>query len=141
VLTVQNALERDGGVTRLKPPKTESSRRTIMLPRFVVDRLRRHRVEQAQRFPADVTILQTPETLVFGRNGEPWVPNTFTTAFMRALGNVGVKHTRLHDLRHTFASLMLEKWRRSQDRLDGAWALVRGDNRQRLRARQALPEA
>lgn len=108
VLTVQNALERDGDVTRLKPPKTESSRRTIILPKFVVDRLRRHRMEQPQPFPANVAILQTPETLIFERDGEPWVPNTFTTAFMRALSNAGIKHVRLHDLRHTFASLMLE---------------------------------
>ena len=108
VLSVQNALERDGGITRLKPPKTESSRRTIILPRFVVDRLRRHRIEQAQRFPANVAILQTPETLVFERNGKSWVPNTFTTAFMRALRDAGVKRVRLHDLRHSYASLLLE---------------------------------
>ncbi len=108
VLSVQNALERDGGITRLKPPKTESSRRTIILPRFVVDRLRRHRIEQTQRFPANVAILQTPETLVFERNGKSWVPNTFTTAFMRALREAGVKRVRLHDLRHSYASLLLE---------------------------------
>ena len=107
-LTVQNALERNGGITRLKPPKTEGSRRTIILPTFVVDRLRRHRAEQAQRFPANVAILQTPETLVFEHNGRPWVPNTFTTAFMRALRDAGVKRVRLHDLRHSYASLLLE---------------------------------
>jgi len=74
----------------------------------VVDRLRRHRTEQAQRFPANVAILHTPETLVFERNGKPWVPNTFTTAFMRALRDAGVKRVRLHDLRHSYASLLLE---------------------------------
>ncbi len=52
--------------------------------------------------------MQTPETLVFDRNGQPWVPNTFTTAFMRALDDAGFRHVRLHDLRHTFATLLLE---------------------------------
>jgi integrase len=51
--------------------------------------------------------LQTPETLVFDRNGQPRVPNTFTTAFMRAL-DAGFRHVRLHDLRHTFATLLLK---------------------------------
>jgi integrase len=39
--------------------------------------------------------------------GEPWVPNTFGTAFARALSDAGVPHVRLHDLRHTFASMAL----------------------------------
>ena len=47
--------------------------------------------------------LQTPETLVFDRNGQPRVPNTF----MRAL-DAGFRHVRLHDLRHTFATLLLK---------------------------------
>lgn len=107
-LTVRRSLDRDGGITREKGPKTPESQATISLADFVVERLRRHRVEQAQRFPTNVAILQTPETLVFDRNGQPWVPNTFTTAFMRALDDAGFRHVRLHDLRHTFATLLLE---------------------------------
>jgi integrase len=107
-LTVQRSLEREGRITRFKEPKTQRSRRTISLPGFVVDRLRRHRVEQAQGFPANVAILQTPETLVFERNGKAWVPNTFTTAFMRALDDAGIPRLRLHDLRHSFASMAIE---------------------------------
>ena len=107
-LTVRRSLDRDGGITREKDPKTPESQATISLAPFVVERLRRHRVEQAQRFPANVAILQTPEMLVFDRNGQPWVPNTFTTAFMRALDDAAFRHVRLHDLRHTFATLLLE---------------------------------
>ncbi len=35
---------------RFKEPKTKRSRRTIALPPFAIERLRRHRLEQAERF-------------------------------------------------------------------------------------------
>jgi integrase len=108
MLTVQRAVERVDRSTRFKEPKTRRSRRTISLPRFVVDRLRRHRTDQAQWFYANALGRTTADTLVFERGGEAWIPNTFGTAFTRALRDAGVPHVRLHDLRHTFASLALE---------------------------------
>jgi integrase len=107
LLTVQRAVERSGCRTRFKDPKTKRSRRTISLPRFVVERLRRHRLQQAQWFWANRLGRTNAETLLFERAGEPWVPNTFGTAFARALSDAGVPHVRLHDLRHTFASMAL----------------------------------
>ncbi len=108
LLTVQRSLERADRSTRFKEPKTRRSRRTISLPRFVVDRLCRHRTDQAQWFYANGLGRTTAERLVFERGGEPWVPNTFGTVSMRALRDAGVPHVRLHDLRHTFASMALE---------------------------------
>ena len=108
LLTVQRAIERVDGGTRFKDPKTKRSRRTISLPRFVADRLRRHRIDQAQWFLKHRLGRTSAETLVFERAGEAWVPNTFNTAFTRTLRDAGVPHVRLHDLRHTFASMALE---------------------------------
>jgi integrase len=108
LLTVQRALERVDSATRFKEPKTRRSRRTISLPRFVADRLRRHRVDQAQWFWANHMGRLNAQTLVFERGGEPWVPNTFGTMFMRTLRDAKVPHVRLHDLRHSFASTALE---------------------------------
>ncbi|HEX3459099.1 MAG TPA: tyrosine-type recombinase/integrase [Candidatus Baltobacteraceae bacterium] len=106
-LTVQRSIERADVASRFKDPKTRRSRRTISLPRFVADRLRRHRVQQAQWFWNNGLGRISPGTLVFERGGEPWVPNTFGTFFMRALSDAGVPHVRLHDLRHSFASMAL----------------------------------
>jgi integrase len=106
-LTVQRAIERVDRATRFKEPKTRRSRRTISLPRFVADRLRRHRIEQAQRYLHDGFGHLIEETLLFERGCEPWVPNTFGTTFMRTLYDAGVAHVRLHDLRHSFASMAL----------------------------------
>ncbi|MGB8907608.1 MAG: site-specific integrase, partial [Candidatus Cybelea sp.] len=107
-LTVQRSIERVGSQTRFKEPKTKRSRRTISLPLFVAERLRRHRTTQGQRMMAPGLGRPTVETLVSERGGEPWVPNTFGTVFMRALRDAGLPHLRLHDLRHTFASMALE---------------------------------
>lgn len=107
-LTVNRAIERDGGSSRFKDPKTKRSRRTINLPVFVAERLRRHRVEQAERFLGDGLGRPNADTLVFERGGEAWIPNSFTTFFWRTLHDAGLPHCRLHDLRHSFASMALE---------------------------------
>ena len=46
---------------------------------------------------------------VFTReNGEPWQPDRITKLFDQAVKAAGVKRIRLHDLRHTHATLMLQ---------------------------------
>jgi integrase len=92
---------------RFKEPKTKRSRRTVALPPFVAERLRRHRLEQAQRLMAAGFGRPDRDTLVFDRDGEPWNPNTFGTAFARIASEANLPKVRLHDLRHSFASLLL----------------------------------
>jgi integrase len=106
-LTVRRSIEREDGRTRFKPPKTARSARTISLPAFVADRLRRHRIEQAQRFKDDRLGRPTGDTLLFERGGEPWNPGSFGNAFRKQLRNAGLPHVRLHDLRHSFASMAI----------------------------------
>jgi integrase len=92
---------------RFKEPKTAGSRRSIPLPRFAVDRLRQHRREQRARFE-QLGLWQANDTLVFDRAGEPWNPNTFGTEFARRARSFKLPEVRLHDLRHSYATLMLE---------------------------------
>jgi integrase len=92
---------------RFKEPKTPGSRRSIPLPRFAVDRLRRHRREQRARFE-QLGLWQANESLVFDHDGEPWNPNTFGTEFARRARRFKLPPVRLHDLRHSYATLMLE---------------------------------
>jgi integrase len=92
---------------RFKQPKTKRSRRTLSLPPFVIARLRRHRLEQAQRFVAAGAGRPNGETLVFERDGLPWNPNTFGLMFALIVREAKLPKVRLHDLRHSFASLLL----------------------------------
>lgn len=107
-LTVQRALEHANGVTRFKEPKTSRSRRTISLPGFVRESLQRHRMEQAERFLRLGYGRPKPETLIFERGGKPWVPNTFGSMFWKIIREANLPPVRLHDLRHSFATMALE---------------------------------
>jgi integrase len=91
-----------------KDTKTPRSRRTVAIPLSVLKRLRRHRVEQAQRFLVVGAGRPGPESIVFDNDGAPWIPNTFGGTFARIVREAGLRPVRLHDLRHTYASLMLE---------------------------------
>ncbi len=92
---------------RFKEPKTKQSRRTIALPSFALERLRRHRLDQAERFMATGAGRPNGSTLVFEREGLPWNPNTFGATFAGMADEAGLPRVRLHDLRHSFASLLL----------------------------------
>ena len=91
---------------RFKEPKTKRSRRTIALPPFAIERLRRHRLEQAERF-FSAGARPDGSTLLFERDGMPWNPNTFGLTFARIARDAKLPKVRLHDLRHSFASLLL----------------------------------
>ena len=92
---------------RFKEPKSKRSRRTIPLPPFAVERLRRYRVEQAQRFMV-AGVRPDGDTLAFEHDGLPWVPTTFGMLYARLRDEEKLPKVRLHDLRHSYASLLLQ---------------------------------
>jgi site-specific recombinase XerD len=73
---------------------------------FARERLCRHRIEQAQRFMA-AGVRPNADTLVFECEGQPWVPTSFGMYFARLRDAADLPKVRLHDLRHTYATLMI----------------------------------
>ncbi|HEX5193621.1 MAG TPA: tyrosine-type recombinase/integrase, partial [Solirubrobacteraceae bacterium] len=51
---------------------------------------------------------QEADLVVAKENGEPIHPHTFSQSFERIIRNAGLRPIRLHDLRHTHASLALK---------------------------------
>ena len=90
-------------------PKTAKGRRTIALSPASCIELRQYR--EGQERDADLLdIPLTDESLVFGRpDGSPRGPSTLTLAFRRLTRRLGFTGVRLHDLRHTHATLMMEQ--------------------------------
>jgi len=70
--------------------------------------LREHKAQQEeQRALLGKSLVETD--LVFAHpDGRPLGPATLTHAFREIVRKAGVRHVRLHDLRHTHATLMLE---------------------------------
>ena len=89
-------------------PKSAKSRRTIALSPSAILTLKEHKEKQA----LERTMLGTPlkdDDLVFSTpEGKPLRPNTVTRAWSTIAKRAGVKVIRLHDARHTHASLMLK---------------------------------
>jgi integrase len=77
------------------------------LPTFALERLRSHRREQKDRFDA-LGLCRINDSLVFDRESNPWCPNTFGLWFARLAKRFELSRVRLQDLRHSYASLMVE---------------------------------
>ena len=106
---VQTLQKLNSGEFIYQEPKTASGRRTISLSPASCLELRAHR-EKQERDAETFGIPITDGTLVFGHaDGSPRVPSTLTLAFRRLTKRIGLEGVRLHDLRHTMASLYLEQ--------------------------------
>lgn len=103
-------LTRDGrGITSpaFNEPKTKAGRRMVHLTEGVIDLLRAHQVEQ-QVFRELASEAWIHHDLVFcNRSGLPVFPSNWSTRFRSFLKTNGLRHIRIHDLRHTFAQLAL----------------------------------
>lgn len=116
-LTVRRALLVVNGRYILSAPKTQSAYRTIALPGVAISALREWRTRQIEerlqagaQWQSTVSPSDPPELreLVFtSRRGAPAGVRSLRRAFMRILSAAGLPPMRLHDLRHSAATLML----------------------------------
>ena len=89
------------------PPKSNKSRRTIPLPAASTKVLRTHRANQAAEALA-LGPAWVDSGLVFTSTvGTVIEPRNLNRFFDELITNAGVRRIRFHDLRHTFASLLL----------------------------------
>ena len=88
-------------------PKTEKSRRSIMLASFTVEALRRHRVRQLETKLQMGTAWQEHDLVFCTSLGTPLNPNRALELFKRLLKKAGLPDMRLHDLRHSIATILL----------------------------------
>ena len=90
-------------------PKSARSRRTIALSPSVILSLQEHRDKMAMD-RAIVGIPLTEQDLVFSQpDGRPLRPNTISRTWKTIAARANIKVIRLHDARHTHASLMLKQ--------------------------------
>ncbi len=110
-ITINKAVEETkAGGLRIKTPKTKNGIRTIPLPDIVVEALREHRQRQleirlvlgAGKLPADA--------LVFPKlDGSLQSPRAFSAEWADAAASIGLPDIVLHALRHTHASMLIDR--------------------------------
>jgi len=92
-----------------REPKTKRSRRLVDLSPSLAILLREHRANQELERKLLGRLLM-PDDLVFSYpDGTPFPPNSVTKAFHKLAQSLGLSGIRLHDLRHTHATLMLRQ--------------------------------
>lgn len=93
-----------------KEPKTAKSRRLIALSPSTAITLREHKAQQSElRQSLGYTPLSDSDLVFSHYNGTPLLPNSVTHAWIKLVRSCGLHGIRLHDARHTHASLLLKQ--------------------------------
>lgn len=106
-IVVSRAVQETQAGVSIKGTKT-GQKRTVSLPRMTVKALRQHKAKQAE------LMLQLGQQGIDQRpiccwpDGRPMAPAYITHAFAKALAAAGLPKVRFHDLRHGFATLLLD---------------------------------
>jgi len=92
----QSEGEKVTDVYRITTPKTENSYRKILLPITLIENLKKLKEQSSSPF-------------IFGSNNTILSFSTLEHAFKRYIKQSGVKSIRIHDLRHSHVSLLINK--------------------------------
>lgn len=106
-ISVSQVLYKRRGICQFKEPKTSHSRRRVAMTPKLALFLRKYEADR-ERLYHELGKELTLDDLVFPSIvGKPLDPCVVTHNFTRVAKQAGLKGIRFHDLRHTFASLML----------------------------------
>jgi integrase len=109
-LTVQRALQRQTGKGLvIVDPKSASSRRTIELTSIAVTALSRYREKWLDRRAVLGPEWRGTDAVFVSDVGTPLDPTNVTHRFGRTVKAAGLRKVRVHDLRHTAATLALQQ--------------------------------
>lgn len=90
-----------------KSPKTESSNREIYIPEGLMVLLKKNKLDQNKQKLKLGGQYEDNDLIVCQQNGRCYKPDSFSNKFCRLMNRTGMKRIRLHDLRHSHATLLL----------------------------------
>ena len=94
----------------IKDPKSESGKRTIEMPESLTLMMKKAKLEYLQRRSKQKVrnINEKDDYVITQPDGTPYKPSSFSQKIRRFLLDTPLKRIRLHDMRHTNATLMLQ---------------------------------
>lgn len=104
--TARACPDRTGGLV-FSDPKTAKGKRKIGLPPQLLAQLRSHRQSQLEERLAAGSVWQVSDLVFVQPNGAPVDSRRDWQAWKALLSEAGVRDARLHDARHTAASILL----------------------------------
>jgi len=99
---------RDGSFV-FRQPKTSNGRRTVALSPSTVLVLKEHRENKEAQCLMMGTLLRDDDLVYSNLDGSPLLPDTVSHAWTKLAKRLGKPEIRLHDARHSHASLMLKQ--------------------------------
>jgi integrase len=108
-LHIRHTLVMVDGKPTTAEPKTAKGRRSLTLAPEVLDTLRAHRAHQAAERLSWGAGYTDSGLVVTSQDGRPMHPETLSGLFVRQARRVGLPPIRLHDLRHSVASILLAR--------------------------------
>ncbi|HEY8789882.1 MAG TPA: tyrosine-type recombinase/integrase [Actinopolymorphaceae bacterium] len=109
-LTVRRSMQRLVGKGLVfDEPKSRAGRRTIMPPNGLRDALHAHRAGQLEERLDAGSVWQEHGLLFAQVNGRPIDPGSDWKSWKALLARAGLRDARLHDARHTAATLLLQQ--------------------------------
>lgn len=99
--------QRHGGGVVTTDVKSRAGRRTVGMPAQLVDAIERHREHQAQERVHAANLWRDEDWVFANRVGGPVHPTVDHESWKALLRAAGVRDARLHDARHTAATMLL----------------------------------
>jgi len=106
-ITVSETLQQNIGGSITVPPKTESSYRTLPIPENVYNLLKKHKQEQEKMKELLEDGYIKSDYVCTWKDGRVIEPNYLTRTFHKMISKSDLPTIRLHDLRHSVASNLL----------------------------------
>jgi integrase len=106
-ISVSQVLYKRRGICQFKEPKTSHSRRRVAMTPKLALFLREYKAERETLYQQLGKQLTLDDLVFTSVEGKPIDPCVLTHAFTRMVRQANLNGVRFHDLRHTFASLML----------------------------------
>jgi len=97
------------GQVIIRPTKTAKGRRLVALSPSNALILKEHREKQEALRILSGTTLKEDDFIFSQIDGKPFLPNTVTHNWIKLVRRIGLHGIRLHDARHSHASLMLKQ--------------------------------
>jgi integrase len=107
-LAIRQTLLTADMVTLFGEPKSRRSRRVVALVTTTIEALQRHRRNQLEEKLALGPAYQDGDLVFARRDGRAYEPDEFSREFDRKSKRLDLPRIRLHDLRHTWATLALQ---------------------------------